>query len=74
MIPNMALLTTYFDPLSPLSPKYPNFAMQIVVFSSKHTVPVIIDAHCANFFLHNLGIGSSLSKATFKAKINGGLG
>jgi len=27
-----------------------NFALQIVVFSSKHTVPVIINAHCAKNF------------------------
>jgi len=46
----MALSTTYFDPLSLLSPKSPNFAMQMLVFSSKHTVPVIRDAHCAKFF------------------------
>ena len=69
----MALSTTYFDPMSQLSPKSPNFALQIVVLSSKHTVSVIVDAHCANFFLHNLGTGSSLPKTTFRAKINGSL-
>jgi len=67
----MALLTTCFDPLSPLSPKSPNFALQIVVFCSKHTVPVIIDAHCAKRFLHNLGTGSILPKTTFRVKIMG---
>jgi len=41
----MALLTTYFDPRSPLSPKSPFFALQIVVFCSKHTIPIIIDVH-----------------------------
>ena len=46
----MALLTTYFDPLSPLFPKSPNFSLQVVVFCSKHTVSVIIDAHCAKNF------------------------
>ena len=69
----MALSRTYFDPLSRLSPKSPNFASQIV-FWSKHTVPVIIDAHCAKIFLHNLGTGSSLPKTNFRAKINGGSG
>jgi len=38
------------DPLSPLAPKSPNFTLQILVFCSKHTVLVIIDAHCAKFF------------------------
>jgi len=74
----MALWTTYFDPLSPMGTgsKYvvPNYTVQIVVLSPKHTVPVIVDAHCAKIFLHNLGTGSSLPKTTFRAKINGGLG
>ena len=39
----------------------------------KHTVPVIIDAHCAKkVTLHNLGTGSSLPKTTFMVKMNGG--
>jgi len=58
--------------LTPCPHYPPNFALQIVVLSLKHTVPVITDAHCANF-LHNLGTGSSLPKTTFRAKINGGL-
>jgi len=48
----MALLTTYFDPFSLLSPKSPNFAVKIVVFCSKRTDPVIIDAHCAKTFFY----------------------
>ena len=71
----MALSMTNFYPLSLLAPKYQNFALQIVVFFARNTVPVIIDAHCAkNFFLHNLGTGSSLSKTTSRAKIWSGLG
>ena len=46
----MALSTTYFDPMSPLSRKSQNFALQIVVFCSKHTVPVITDAHVLKYF------------------------
>jgi len=47
----MALSTTHFDPLPPTVPQIPNFALQIVVFFCwKHTVPVIIDAHCGKFF------------------------
>jgi len=60
-------LTTYFDPLSALSPKSQNFALHIVVFRSKHTVPVIIDAHCAKHFLHNLGT----REVAFQGQING---
>jgi len=47
----MALSTTYLDPLPLLSP---TFALQIVVFCSKHTVPVIIDAHVLKYYLQNL--------------------
>jgi len=47
----MALSMTNFYPLSLLAPKYQNFALQIVVFFARNTVPVIIAAHCAkNFF------------------------
>jgi len=52
----MALSTTYFDPLSPLSAKSPNFALQIVVFPLKLTVLVIIDAHCAKIFTQVRGV------------------
>ena len=58
----MALSTTYFDPLSLLSPKSPNFALQIVVFPRN------------TLFHHHrctLGTGRSLPKTTFRAKING---
>jgi len=39
-----------FYPLSPLSHKSPNFALQIVFFARNLTVLVIIDAHCAKYF------------------------
>jgi len=67
----MALSTIYFDPLSPLFPKSPNIALQIVVFCSKHTVPIIIDAHCAKIFLYNLGTRSSLPKQLLGPKLMG---
>ena len=70
----MALLTTYFEPLSQLSPN-PQILHYKQFFSSKHTVPVIIDAHCAKKFLHNLGTGSSLPKQLSGPKLMGsGLG
>jgi len=34
----MTFLTRNFDPLTPLAPKFPNFAIQILLFHSKHTV------------------------------------
>ena len=47
----MALSTTIFLLPAPLAPKSRNFALQIVVlFCSKHTVPVIVDAHYAKTF------------------------
>ena len=55
------IITTYVDLLSPLSPKSPNFALQIAVFSSKHTVLIVIDAHCAKFFYTTWVRGVSLS-------------
>ena len=67
----MALSTTYFDPLFPSFLKSPNFALQIVVFCSKDTLPVIIDAHCAKLFFTQLGYREYPTKTTFRAKING---
>ena len=67
----MALSTTHFDPLSPLSPKFPNVALQIVVFSSKHTVPVIIDAHCAKIFYTTWVRGVAYQKQLLGQKLMG---
>jgi len=37
----MTFLTRNFDPLTPLTPKFLNFAIQILLFRSKHTVAVV---------------------------------
>ena len=37
-----------FDPLTPLAPKFPNFATQILLFRLKYTVAVV--THAQNFF------------------------
>jgi len=37
-IPSMTFSTRNFDPLTPLAPKFPNFAIQILLFHLKHTV------------------------------------
>ena len=44
-IPNMTCSTRNFDPLTPLAPKFPNFAIQILLFRLKHTVAVVTHAH-----------------------------
>jgi len=67
----MAPSTTYFDSLSPLSPKSINFALEIVVFSSKHTVPVIIDAHGAKLFYTTWVRGVAYQKQLSGPKLMG---
>jgi len=49
-IPNMTFLTRNFDPLTPLAPKFPNFATQILLFQLKHTVAVVTHAHVIQNF------------------------
>ena len=44
----MIFLTRNFDPLTPLAPKFPNFATQILLFRLKYTVAVV--THAQNFF------------------------
>jgi len=39
-----------FLPLSPLAPQFPNFAIQILLFRLKHTVPVVTYAHVLQGF------------------------
>ena len=40
----MTFSTRNFDPLTPLAPKFPNFATQILLFRFKHTVAVVTHA------------------------------
>jgi len=46
----MTFLTRNFDPWTPLAPKFPNFAIQILLFRSKHTVAVVTHAHVLQNF------------------------
>jgi len=46
----MIFSTRNFDPLTPLAPKFPNFAMQLLLFRSKHTVAVVTHAHVLQNF------------------------
>jgi len=69
----MTFLTRNFDPLTALAPKFPNFAIQILLFRLKHTVTVVTNAQkCATKFLHHLSTGCCLPKTTFRTKIGGG--
>jgi len=49
----MTFSTRHFDPLTPLAPEFPNFAIQIMLFRLKHTVTVITRAQ---YVLQNLYI------------------
>ena len=61
----MTFSTRNCDPLSPLAPKFPNFATQILLFRLTHTVVVVTP----------LGYWVLLTKkTTFRTKIGGGLG
>jgi len=46
----MTFSTINFDQLTPLAPKFPNFAIQILLFRSKHTVAVVTHAHVLQNF------------------------
>ena len=61
-IPNMTFLTRNFDPLTPFAPKFPNFAIQILVFRLKHTVAVVTHAHLYYKIFTPLGYGVLLAK------------
>ena len=63
-----------FDPLTPLAPKFQNFATQILLFRSKHTVAVVTHSHVLQIFLTTWELGVACQKTTFRTKIGGGLG
>ena len=69
----MTFSTRNFDPLTPLAPKFSNFAIQILLFRLKHTVAVVTHAHVLQIFLHHMGTGCCLPKTTFRTKIGGQL-
>ena len=51
-----------FLPLSPLAPQFPNFAIQILLFRLKHTVPVVTHAHVLQGFYITDVYGALLAK------------
>ena len=50
----MTFSTRNFDPLTPLAPKFPNFAIQMLLFRSKLTVAVVTHAHVLQNFYTTL--------------------
>ena len=65
----MTFSTRNFDPLTPLAPKFPNFATQILLFRLKHT-----HAHVLQNFYTTWVLGVACQKTTLRTKIGGGLG
>jgi len=63
---HLTFSTRNFDPLAPFTPKFPNFAIQILLFCLKHTVAVV-----TKFLLH-LGTGCCLPKQRLGPKLEGG--
>jgi len=68
----MTFSTRNFDPLTPLAPKFPNFATQIWLFRLKHTVAVVTHAHVLQNFYTTWVLGVACQKTTFRTKIGGG--
>ena len=66
--------TRNFDSLTPLAPKFPNFAIQILLFSLETHCCRRHTCTCATEFLHHLGTGCCLPRTPFRTKISGGLG
>ena len=46
----MIFSTINFDPLTPLAPKFSNFAVQILLFRMKHIVAIVTHAHVLQNF------------------------
>jgi len=68
-------LARNFDPLTPLAPKFPNFAIQILLFRLKHTVAVVTHAHVLHNFYTTWVRGVACQKQRLGPKLKGaGLG
>jgi len=68
----MTFSTRNFDPLTPLTPKFPNFAIQTLLFSLKHTVTVITHAHVLQNFYTTWVQGVACQKQSLAQKLEGG--
>jgi len=68
----MTFLTRHFDHLTPLAPKFPNFAVQILLFRMKHTVAVVTHAHVLQNFYTTWVPGVACQKQRLGPKLEGG--
>ena len=71
----MTFSTRNFDQLTPLAPKFPNVAIQILIFRAKHTVAVVTHAHVLQKFYTTWVRGVACQKQRLGPKLEGaGLG
>jgi len=71
----MTFSTRNFDPLTPLAPKFRNFATQTLLFRLKHTVAVVTHAHVLQHFYTTWVLGVACQKQRLGPKLEGaGLG
>jgi len=69
----MTFSTRNFDPLTPLAPKLPNFAIKILLFRLKHTVAVVTHAHVLEKFYTTCVRNVARQKQPLRPKLEGGL-
>ena len=67
----MTFSTRNVDPLTPLAPKFPNFAIQILLFRLKHTVAVVTRAHVLQNFYITWARGVACQKQRLGPKLEG---
>jgi len=67
----MTFSTRNFDSLTPLAPKFPNFAVQILLFRLKHTVSVVTHAHVLQNFYTTWVLGVACQKQRLGPKLEG---
>jgi len=67
----MTFSTRNFDPLTPLAPKFPNFATQILLFCLKHTAAVVTHTDVLQFFYTTWVQGVACQKQCLKLKLEG---
>jgi len=67
----MTFSTRNFDLLSPLAPKFPNFAIQILLLRLKHTVPVVSHALVLQKFYTTWVRGVACQKQRLGPKLEG---
>ena len=68
----MTLPTRNFDPFTPLAPKFPNFAIQILLFRLKYTVAVVTHAHVLQNFYNTWVRGVACQKQHLGPKLERG--